>query len=117
MSEDKKDKAGGGDIFVKKIKKGAHGAHGGVWKLAYADFVTAMMAFFLLMWLLNVTSEEMKSGLAQYFSPDAMSTSSSGSVVAKAGPVRARFRSSKSTVQHSSSRPRRCSQSASTTAA
>ncbi|MBM3627136.1 MAG: hypothetical protein FJX21_04885 [Alphaproteobacteria bacterium] len=79
MSEDKKDKAGGGDIFLKKIKKGGHGAHGGVWKLAYADFVTAMMAFFLLMWLLNVTSEEMKSGLAQYFSPDAMSTSSSGS--------------------------------------
>jgi chemotaxis protein MotB len=79
MSEEKKDKAGGGDIFIKKIKKGAHGAHGGVWKLAYADFVTAMMAFFLLMWLLNVTSEEMKSGLAQYFSPDAMSSSSSGS--------------------------------------
>jgi chemotaxis protein MotB len=66
--------------IIKKIKKvTGHGAHGGVWKLAYADFVTAMMAFFLLMWLLNVTSEEMKSGLAQYFSPEAVSTSSNGS--------------------------------------
>jgi len=66
--------------IIKKIKKvTGHGAHGGVWKLAYADFVTAMMAFFLLMWLLNVTSEEMKSGIAQYFSPEAVSTSSNGS--------------------------------------
>lgn len=76
MSE---DKAKGGDAIFKKVKKvDGHGHHGGVWKLAYADFVTAMMAFFLLMWLLNVTSEEMKSGLAQYFSPDAVSASSSG---------------------------------------
>ena len=66
--------------IIKKVKKvTGHGAHGGVWKLAYADFVTAMMAFFLLMWLLNVTSEEMKSGLAQYFSPESVSTSTSGS--------------------------------------
>jgi len=66
--------------IIKKIKKvSGHGAHGGVWKLAYADFVTAMMAFFLLMWLLNVTSEEMKSGIAQYFSPEAVSSSSNGS--------------------------------------
>ena len=79
MSEEKKEKAGGGDIFKKVKKGGGHGHHGGVWKLAYADFVTAMMAFFLLMWLLNVTSEEMKSGLAQYFSPDALSAASSGS--------------------------------------
>jgi len=71
--------AKGGDAIFKKVKKvDGHGHHGGVWKLAYADFVTAMMAFFLLMWLLNVTSEEMKSGLAQYFSPDAVSASSSG---------------------------------------
>jgi chemotaxis protein MotB len=53
-------------IIVKK--KGGHaGAHGGAWKVAYADFVTAMMAFFLLMWLLNMTSKEMKEGLADYF--------------------------------------------------
>ncbi len=66
-------------IFKKVKKGGEHSFHGGVWKLAYADFVTAMMAFFLLMWLLNVTSEEMKSGIAQYFSPESVSTSTSGS--------------------------------------
>ncbi|MEE9381224.1 MAG: flagellar motor protein MotB [Hyphomonadaceae bacterium] len=43
--------------------------HGGAWKIAYADFVTAMMAFFLLMWLLNATTEEQRKGLADYFSP------------------------------------------------
>lgn len=72
-------KAGEAAIFKKVKKGGEHGFHGGVWKLAYADFVTAMMAFFLLMWLLNVTSEEMKSGIAQYFSPESVSPSSSGS--------------------------------------
>jgi chemotaxis protein MotB len=57
-------------IIVKKIKKGDHGAHhGGAWKVAYADFVTAMMAFFLLLWLLNATTEEQKRGIAEYFSP------------------------------------------------
>ena len=45
-------------IVVKKIKKGGGGAHGGAWKIAYADFVTAMMAFFLLMWLINTTDPE-----------------------------------------------------------
>ena len=55
-------------IIVKKIKKAAHGHHGGAWKVAYADFVTAMMAFFLLMWLLNATSEEQKLGISNYFS-------------------------------------------------
>lgn len=47
----------------------ADGHHGGAWKVAYADFVTAMMAFFLLMWLLNATTEEQRKGLADYFSP------------------------------------------------
>lgn len=56
-------------IIVKKIKKVAGGHHGGAWKVAYADFVTAMMAFFLLMWLLNATTEEQRSGLADYFDP------------------------------------------------
>ncbi|MEY4909117.1 MAG: motility protein MotB [Pseudomonadota bacterium] len=54
-------------IIVKKIKKGGHSAHGGAWKIAYADFVTAMMAFFLLMWLLGSTSEGDKKGLQDYF--------------------------------------------------
>ncbi len=54
-------------IIIKKIKKGGHGHHGGAWKIAYADFVTAMMAFFLLMWLLGSTSEGDKKGIADYF--------------------------------------------------
>ncbi|MDX2073908.1 MAG: flagellar motor protein MotB [Alphaproteobacteria bacterium] len=61
--------AGGEEIIIKKIKKGGHGHHGGAWKVAYADFVTAMMAFFLLMWLLNATSSAQKSGIAEYFTP------------------------------------------------
>ena len=55
-------------IIVKKVKKGGHPVHGGAWKIAYADFVTAMMAFFLLMWLLGSTSEGDKKGLSDYFS-------------------------------------------------
>jgi len=54
-------------IIIKKIKKNGHAAHGGAWKIAYADFVTAMMAFFLLMWLLGSTSEGDKKGIADYF--------------------------------------------------
>jgi len=54
-------------IVVKKIKKGGHGHHGGAWKIAYADFVTAMMAFFLLMWLLGSTSEGDLKGISEYF--------------------------------------------------
>ncbi|HKP22353.1 MAG TPA: flagellar motor protein MotB [Dongiaceae bacterium] len=56
-------------IIVKKIKKVAGGHHGGAWKVAYADFVTAMMAFFLLLWLLNAVTEEQKKGIAAYFRP------------------------------------------------
>lgn len=63
MSDDKQP------IIIKKKKGHGHGHHGGAWKIAYADFVTAMMAFFLLMWLLNATSEEQKRGIADYFSP------------------------------------------------
>ena len=55
-------------IKRKKIVKGG-GHHGGAWKIAYADFVTAMMAFFLLMWLLNATTESQRKGLADYFNP------------------------------------------------
>ena len=54
-------------IIIKRVKK-VHGEHhGGSWKVAYADFVTAMMAFFLLMWLLNMTSQEKRAVLAMYF--------------------------------------------------
>lgn len=56
-------------IIIKKIKKGGHGHHGGAWKVAYADFVTAMMAFFLLLWLLTATPAEQLEGLSDYFSP------------------------------------------------
>jgi len=55
-------------IKRKKVIKGG-GHHGGAWKVAYADFVTAMMAFFMLMWLLNATTEQQRKGLADYFSP------------------------------------------------
>ena len=55
-------------IIVKRIKKGGHGHHGGAWKIAYADFVTAMMAFFLLMWLLGSTAKGDLNGIAAYFS-------------------------------------------------
>jgi len=67
-------------IIIKKIKKGEHaGHHGGAWKVAYADFVTAMMAFFLLMWLINTTSPEQKRGIADYFAPASVSQTTSGS--------------------------------------
>jgi chemotaxis protein MotB len=67
-------------ILIKKVKKGGgHGHHGGAWKVAYADFVTAMMAFFLLMWLINTTSPEQKQGIADYFAPASVSRTTSGS--------------------------------------
>src|SRR6201746_357626 len=67
-------------IIIKKVKGGGgHGHHGGAWKVAYADFVTAMMAFFLLMWLINTTSPEQKRGIADYFAPASVSQTTSGS--------------------------------------
>ncbi len=54
-------------IIIKKVKKASHGVHGGAWKIAYADFVTAMMAFFLLMWLLGSTAKGDLQGIAAYF--------------------------------------------------
>lgn len=56
-------------IIKRKKVTGGDGHHGGAWKVAYADFVTAMMAFFLLMWLLNATTEKQRKGVADYFSP------------------------------------------------
>ncbi len=67
-------------IVIKKVKKVSGGGHhGGAWKVAYADFVTAMMAFFLLMWLINTTSPDQKRGIADYFAPASVSKSRQGS--------------------------------------
>ncbi len=75
-------------IIVKRIKKGGHATHGGAWKIAYADFVTAMMAFFLLMWLLGSTTEGDKKGIADYFaSPLKLSLLASGSGAGDASHV------------------------------
>ncbi|MCI5060060.1 MAG: flagellar motor protein MotB [Alphaproteobacteria bacterium] len=82
-------------IIVKKVKKGGHGHHGGAWKVAYADFVTAMMAFFLLLWLLSVTTEVQKDGIADYFTSNPAITRSesgasgllAGTTVAKDGAM------------------------------
>lgn len=68
----------GQTIIIRKSKKVAHAHHGGAWKIAYADFVTAMMAFFLLLWLISMTTPEQKQGLADYFAPPNVSPSTSG---------------------------------------
>lgn len=68
----------GPSIIIKRVEaSGEGGHHGGAWKVAYADFVTAMMAFFLLLWLLSATTEDQKSGLADYFAPTVIQTPSS----------------------------------------
>jgi chemotaxis protein MotB len=54
-------------IIIRKVRKGGHGHHGGSWKVAFADFATAMMAFFLLMWLMEATTEEQRGAISQYF--------------------------------------------------
>ncbi|MCU0831075.1 MAG: MotB family protein [Rhizobiaceae bacterium] len=101
------DNAGGQQpIIIIKRKRGGHhdGHHGGVWKIAYADFVTAMMAFFLVMWLINASNEETKAAVASYFNPvklmdttanpkgvkDAEYGASSEDTPAKAGDPRAK---------------------------
>jgi chemotaxis protein MotB len=61
-------------IIVKKVTIVAGGHHGGAWKVAYADFVTAMMAFFLLLWLLGATTEKQRKGIADYFTPTLVKT-------------------------------------------
>ena len=54
-------------IIVKRVKKGGHAAHGGAWKIAYADFMTAMMAFFMVMWLVASVSKEQRAAIFDYF--------------------------------------------------
>lgn len=77
MAADKKP------IIVKKVKKGGHGGHhGGAWKIAYADFVTAMMAFFLLLWLLSSTDKHKIEGIQEYFRKPIKSTTSTGQSMA-----------------------------------
>ena len=65
-------------VIVKKITVIAGGHHGGAWKVAYADFVTAMMAFFLLLWLLGATNEKQRKGIADYFAPTLLDTRTLG---------------------------------------
>lgn len=83
MSARKRDK---GTIVIRRDEIVHDNRHNGAWKVAYADFVTAMMAFFLLMWLLNATTQEQKRGLADYFSPTSrISSATSGSGAPFAG--------------------------------
>lgn len=72
-------------IIIKRVTVTQGGHHGGAWKVAYADFVTAMMAFFLLMWLLNATTEKQRKGLAEYFSPTILQSSGSGAAALDGG--------------------------------
>lgn len=71
MSDGENHHHGKNEIIIVKRHGGAHddGAHGGAWKIAYADFMTAMMAFFLVMWLVNAANEETKASVASYFNP------------------------------------------------
>ena len=79
MGDDVMAKGADRPIILKRKKvAGGEGHHGGAWKVAYADFVTAMMAFFLLMWLLNATTEQQRKGLADYFAPDVPLSRTSG---------------------------------------
>jgi chemotaxis protein MotB len=73
--------SGGDLIIVRREEGGGHAHHGGAWKVAYADFVTAMMAFFLLMWLLGATTEKQRKALADYFAPTLVNTKQENSLV------------------------------------
>jgi chemotaxis protein MotB len=91
-------------IIIKRVKKVAGGHHGGAWKVAYADFVTAMMAFFMLLWLLTVSDQVVLQGIADYFTPSnaTMSNSSgSGSILAGTAISQQNAKQSGSIVQSS----------------
>ena len=66
------------EVIIKKVKSHAHAHHGGAWKIAYADFVTAMMAFFMLLWILGATNEQQRKGIADYFTPTVIQMQNSG---------------------------------------
>ena len=74
-------------IVIKRIKKVAGGHHGGAWKIAYADFVTAMMAFFLLMWLLGSSTKAKLEGISEYFKTPLKVALSGGSSVANTDSI------------------------------
>jgi chemotaxis protein MotB len=96
MSRDQKP------IIVKRVKRVEGGHHGGAWKVAYADFVTAMMAFFLLMWLLSSTTEDQRKGIADYFSPNfALPATTTGGD----GPFGGRSMFSDDTLAHDATTP------------
>ncbi|MBT7029677.1 MAG: OmpA family protein, partial [Rhodospirillaceae bacterium] len=78
MAENGGSAGGAGAVFIKRVKKVEGGAHGGAWKIAYADFVTAMMAFFLLLWLLNSVTQEQLEGISNYFAPASIAPTTSG---------------------------------------
>ena len=59
-------------IIIRKKKRGGHGHHGGAWKVAYADFVTAMMAFFLVMWLVGAGTKQQRAAISEYFKNPSM---------------------------------------------
>ena len=69
-------------VIIRKFRKGGGKAHGGSWKVAYADFVTAMMAFFLLLWLLSMTSQQKKIALSDYFQNYSIFEKGGGAAVA-----------------------------------
>ena len=96
-------------IVVKKIKKGGGGAHGGAWKIAYADFVTAMMAFFLLMWLLGSTSQGDLKGIADYFNTPLKVALAGGSGSGGWNPSDAAFFASAAFTSNSHSASESCS--------
>jgi chemotaxis protein MotB len=66
------------EVIIKRVKNHAHAHHGGAWKIAYADFVTAMMAFFMLLWILGATNEDQRKGIADYFTPTVIQMQNSG---------------------------------------
>jgi chemotaxis protein MotB len=100
--------AGDGSVIIKRIKRGGHdGHHGGQWKVAYADFVTAMMAFFLLMWLINTTTPEQKRGIADYFAPQSISQTSSGAGGVLGGKVMSQGAQAGGTISASQKNPPR----------
>ena len=78
MAEDKEQA-----VIIKKYKKKGDEAHGGSWKVAYADFMTAMMAFFLLMWLLNMTSQQKKIAMSEYFQNYSIFEKGGGSAISE----------------------------------
>src|SRR6187402_2728135 len=75
----------GTTIVLKRIEEGGHGHHGGAWKVAYADFVTAMMAFFLVMWLVGAGTKQQRAAISEYFKNPSM-TQLGGALELPKGP-------------------------------